>query len=301
MRFDLVDLRLFVNIVEAGSITAGAKASHLSPGSASVRLTEMEQSLGQQLLARHKRGVEPTAPGIALLEHSRTILFQVEQLQSDLSLFSAGQKLQLKVLCNTSSVSEFLPPLLSSFLLANPDVSIDLEERPSTEIVRLVATGSWHLGIISSAVTAHSLQTIPFRPDPLVAIAMRGHPLSAHATDGAITFADCMDYDFVGLSGDSALHQYLSNQAARVGRHLRFKVRLRSLEGVCQMVAGGVGIAIVPQRTALRHADSGALDILDLRESWANRTLQICLRDMDDLPHQARALVEHLTIRDSAA
>lgn len=294
MRFDLVDLRLFVNIVEARSVTAGAKASHLSPGSASVRLTDMEDSLGQKLLVRHKRGVEPTAAGIALLEHARTILFQVEQLQSDLSLFSAGQVLQLKVLCNTSSVSEFLPPLLSSFLLAHPHVSIDLEERPSTEIVRLVATGSWHLGIISNAVVAHGLQTIPFRDDPLVAIATRGHPLCGSAKDREMTFADCIDYDFVGLNGDSALHQYLSNQAARLGRHLRLKVRLRSLEGVCEMVANGVGVSIVPRKTALRHAETSALEIFDLSETWANRTLQLCFRDIDALPPSARALVAHL-------
>lgn len=294
MRFDLVDLRLFVNIVEAGSVTSGAKASHLSPGSASVRLTDMEESLGQKLLLRQKRGVEPTAAGIALLEHARTILFQVEQLQSDLSLFSAGQILQLKVLCNTSSVSEFLPPLLSAFLLAHPNVSIDLEERPSTEIAKLVATGSWHLGIISNAVTAHGLQTIPFRDDPLVAIAARGHALRDYAKAGDLTFADCIDYDFVGLTGDSALHQHLSSQAARLGRHLRLKVRLRSLEGVCEMVANGVGVSIVPRKTALRHAETSPLEIFDLREAWANRSLQLCFRDIDALSPAARALVAHL-------
>lgn len=294
MRFDLVDLRLFVNIVEAGSITAGAKASHLSAGSASARLTEMEDSLGQKLLVRSKGGVSPAPAGIALLEHARTILFQVEQLQADLSIYSAGHKVTIKVLCNTSSASEFLPPLLSQFLLKNPNVSIDLEERPSVEIVRLVSSGSWHVGIISNAVASQSLQTVPFRPDPLVAIAMRGHPLSRLVQDGKLGFVECLDYDFVGLSGDSALHQHIAGHAARAGRHLRLKVRLRSLDGVCQMVANGVGISIVPRRTAMRNMNAAPVDIFDLQDEWADRALLLCFRSMEELPPAACALVDQL-------
>jgi len=294
MRFDLVDLRLFVNIVDAGSITAGAKASHLSTGSASARVAEMEDSLGQKLLVRSKDGVRPTPPGIALLEHARTILFQVEQLQSDMSAFSDGREVQIKVLCNTSSASEFLPPLLSRFLLQHPNVSIDLEERPSMDIVRLVSSGSWHVGIISSAVPSPSLQTVPFRPDPLVAIARRGHPLTTRAEDGKIGFIDCLDYDFVGLSGDTALQQHIASHAARAGRHLKLKVRLRSLEGVCQMVANGVGISIVPRQAAERYMDVAPVEIVPLADEWADRMLLVCFRNSEDLPGAAKKLVEYL-------
>ena len=294
MRFDLVDLRLFVNIIDAGSITAGARASHLSAGSASARLTEMEESLGQRLLVRSKGGVHPTPPGIALLEHARTIVFQVEQLQSDMSAFSDGREVQIKVLCNTSSASEFLPPLLSRFLLQHPNVSIDLEERPSMDIVRLVSAGSWHVGIISNAVPSPSLQTVPFRPDPLVAITRRGHPLSARMEDGKTNFVNCLEYDFVGLSGDSALQQHIASHAARAARHLKFKVRLRSLEGVCQMVANGVGISIVPRRAAERYMDGAPVEIIPLMDEWADRMLLLCFRNSEDLPVSAKKLVEYL-------
>lgn len=295
MRFDLVDLRLFVNIVEAGSITAGARASHLSAGSGSARLSEMEESLGQKLLIRGKAGVEPTPPGLALLGHARVILGQVEQLQSDLSAYAAGHKVQLKILCNTSSASESLPPLLSQFLVQHPNVSIDLEEHPSVDIVRLVSSGSWHIGVISDAVAPQALHTLPFQPDLLVAITPCGHPLAANAQGKQISFADCLEYDFVGLTGESALYQHLATHAAQAGRRLKLKARIRDLDGVCRMVANGVGISVVPHRTALRNMETTPVDIAALMDEWAARTLRLCFRRLDELPPQGRALVEFLS------
>ncbi len=59
MRFDLIDLRLFLHTIEAGSITHGAKRSNIALASASARLRGMEEALGVALLERSRRGVQP--------------------------------------------------------------------------------------------------------------------------------------------------------------------------------------------------------------------------------------------------
>ena len=66
MHFDLIDLTLFRHTLECGNITAGARRSHLSLPAASARIRAMEASLGTQLLARNRRGVQPTPAGQAL-------------------------------------------------------------------------------------------------------------------------------------------------------------------------------------------------------------------------------------------
>ena len=85
MKFDLTDLQLFLNIVDAGSITAGAERSHLALASASERLRKMEQSLGIALLVRLPRGTEVTAAGAALAHHARLMWawFQMRSIQKD--------------------------------------------------------------------------------------------------------------------------------------------------------------------------------------------------------------------------
>jgi len=85
MHFDFIDLRLFLNVLEAGNITAGATRSHLSLASASARIRAMEASLDSPLLERWRRGVTPTPAGKALAQHARLIMRQVERMQEDLA------------------------------------------------------------------------------------------------------------------------------------------------------------------------------------------------------------------------
>jgi len=65
LHLDLVDLRLFLHVVEAGSITGGAARSHLALPSASARIRGMERRAGLALLERGRRGVSPTPAGRA--------------------------------------------------------------------------------------------------------------------------------------------------------------------------------------------------------------------------------------------
>ena len=68
MHLDLADLRLFVHVLDAGSITAGAARAHLSLAAASERLRQMEDDAGMRLLDRHARGVHATAAGESLAD-----------------------------------------------------------------------------------------------------------------------------------------------------------------------------------------------------------------------------------------
>jgi len=70
MHFDLIDLRLFVNISEQNSLTGGAERSHMSLPAASARIKNLEDSFGTRLLHRTGQGVTLTPPGQALLHHA---------------------------------------------------------------------------------------------------------------------------------------------------------------------------------------------------------------------------------------
>ncbi|OBV38963.1 LysR substrate-binding domain-containing protein [Janthinobacterium psychrotolerans] len=295
MRFDLVDLQLFVHVVEEGSLTAGAARSHLALASASARVRGMEQALGMALLLRGRRGVTVTPAGQTLLHHARLVLLQMDKLRGDLGEFARGLQGQLRLLCNTSALSEFLPEALATFLERHPNLTIDLEERLSYDIVKGVSEGQADIGIVSDSVDLRGLQTFLFRPDRLVAIvAADGVRQRAIGEADAIDFASLLESDFIGLADDSALQQYLGLQAARLGRPLKVRVRLRSFDAVCRMVASGAGVAVVPQSAARRCQQTMALRCLALLDPWSVRNLTICVRQFGELPLYARQLVEHL-------
>jgi DNA-binding transcriptional LysR family regulator len=283
MRFDLVDLDLFRHVVEAGSITRGAERAHLALGAASTRIRHMEEALGAALLVRERQGVTPTPAGRALIQHARAILQQAARLREDLGAYAGGVAGQIRMLSNTNALTEFLPEALSSFLATHPQVSVDLEERLSDEIVGLIAEGVGDIGIVAGTVDPSTLETYPFRRDRFVLVVARDHPLAARRKIG-----------FVELDRASALQRFLADKAARVGRPLRLRVQLRSFDAVCRLVERNVGIGIVPETTARRVATMMAIVPVALTDAWAPRDLTICMRSLKELPPYARDLVAHL-------
>jgi DNA-binding transcriptional LysR family regulator len=251
----------------------------------------MEKSLGAPLLVRGRQGVVPTPAGRTLLQHAREMLAQAERLREDLGAFAGGLAGQIRILSNTNALTEFLPEALSAFLAGHPQVSIDLEERLSDEIVGLIAEGAGDIGIVAGTVDTGRLQTFPFRSDRFVLVVPAAHPLAA---SGETAFAEVLEHDFVGLDRASALQRFLADKAGRIGRPLRLRVQLRSFDAVCRMVEAGVGLGIVPESTARRAARTMAIAIVGLKDPWALRELTICVRDLADLAPSARQLVEHL-------
>jgi DNA-binding transcriptional LysR family regulator len=297
MRFDLTDLRLFLHVAEAGSITAGAERSALALASASARIRGMEAAAGTALLQRGRRGAAPTPAGEAVLHHARLVLQQIERMRGELGDYARGLKGHVRILGNTAAVTEFLPEPLAEWLAAHPRIDIDLEERPSHAIVEAVAAGLADLGIVAdmagggAADGGGGLERIPFRIDRLVLAVPRGHPLAARRR---IAFAEVLGEDFVGLSPGSALQDHLARHAARAGRPLTLRVRLGGFDAVCRMVEQGVGLAVVPETAARRCRRSMAIRSVPLSDPWALRRLSICVRSLDALPAHAKRLVEHL-------
>jgi len=297
MRFDLTDLRLFLHIADSGSITAGARLAHLALPSASERIRGMEAMLDVPLLQRGRRGVQTTDAGRALLHHARLITRQVDAMQADLAEFAGGLKGRLRLLCNTSAMTEFLPDALAGFVAAHPQLTIDLEERLSREIVQAVVDELADIGIVSDAADHAALQTFPFRDDPLVLAMAPDHPLARQLKGRrSIVFADALAHDFIGLAGDSALQQHLAEQAARLGLHLHCRIRLRSFEAVARLAASGAGLAILPEAAAVRSREAAPLRLVRLSDPWAARKLLICVRDYASLPAYARELVDTLRL-----
>ena len=90
MRFDLVDLRLFLLVVEAANITHGAMRAGMALASANERIRLMEESLGAPLLERHRRGVRATPAGAALVHHAQLVTQQLERMRGELSEYADG-------------------------------------------------------------------------------------------------------------------------------------------------------------------------------------------------------------------
>lgn len=288
MRFDLTDMRLFLTVVECGSLTQGARMMHLALASVSERIAGMEAALGAPLLERNRRGVRATAAGEALVRHARSILDQVEQMRGELRSYATGLKGRIRLLSNTAAMVAFLPPQLCQFLAVHRDLSIDLEERPSADIVEALADRCADLGIVADITDLGSLQTHLIASDQLVVAASQSHRLARQSN---VAFTDILGEPIVGMA-DTALETHLAERASRLGRQLDYRIQLRNTEHVAMHVEAGIGISILSD--ALARTLRRDLAILPLSEAWAKRRLYLCARDFSALTPHADLLAQQL-------
>jgi DNA-binding transcriptional LysR family regulator len=291
VRFDLVDLQLFIAVADGRSITAGALRAHLALASASARIKGLEAALGVELLKRGRRGIELTAAGESLLDHARIVIHDVEAMRGDLAAYASGVRASVHLLANTSGLSEHLPKALAAFLREHPESSVDVEERESTDIAAAISSGAADLGFAAELALPDNMDRFLFSEDRLTLVCPRRGDLAARR---ALDFAELAGRDFVGLTNATALQIHIAKHAARLGMRLRLRARLRDFDAICQMVAADVGIAVVPEAAARRCAASMPIAMVRIRDPFANRRLAICARSFKNLPRPAKQLVEHL-------
>lgn len=267
------DLHLFAMVMARGTITAAAEAVNLSLAAASARLKALEDATGTRLLERSKAGVAPTDAGRALARHASRVLAELESLHVEMASFGHGLRGTVRLLCNTAAMSEALPQRLGRFLTGNPDLDVDVQELPSDATLDALRRGTADIGIVADHVDTSGLVVQPWLDDRLVALLPRRWPVGARRS---MAFGELLEHPLVGLPRDSGLSRFLAAQASRSGRVPRHRVRLGSFDAVAQMVAAGVGAAVMPQSAAARYRDED-VRVVNLSDAWARRKLLICM------------------------
>ena len=290
-RLDLVSLSLFSLVARSGSISKGAELALLAVGAASKRITDLEAAVGAVLLERHSRGVTLTVAGQALQRHAQRILSDVDQLAADLSDYASGLVGVVRLWANTSAVTQFLPHDIATFAEANPGIRIELEEEDSNAIVLAVLDGRADFGIFADRTPTLGLQAMNYREDRLVLVVPRGHALARRRS---VRFEEAVEYDFVSLSKGTSLARRLEAETESLGRRLKMRIQVRSFDAMCQMVAAGMGVAILPGEAIQPHVRSMNLRQIALEDDWARRRLLIGLRDAGAVPRHVRLLIDHL-------
>ena len=304
MYFDLTDMRLMLNIAEVKSLTKAAERTFLSLPAASHRIKNLENSIGTELLYRSSQGVTLTPAGEVFVEHAKLVSQQLQYLRGDMKEYAEGIRGRIRVYANTTAMSEFMPAILGRYLALQPDVSIELRERLSIQIVQAITEGHADIGIVAglddAVMKSSNLEYLPYRVNKLSFVAHPSHPL---AQKGPIDFSETLDESYVCLSEWSAIHGFLLKAASSFGRTRRYRVEVSSFEAVCRMVEAKVGVSVIPETAIDRYAQVMNITKVDLNDAWANRQLQVCIRPNEKLPSFAQPLLDLLLedVEQSAA
>ncbi|MGE4242098.1 LysR family transcriptional regulator [Ramlibacter sp.] len=290
MRLNLYSLQLFVAVVEAGSIAAAAEREFIAASALSKRIAELERVLGTPLLLRQARGVEPSAAGRVLVKGARTLLHQAVDLEVKVRDFATGESGHVRIAANLSSITQFLATDLRAFTQAHPRIQIDLEERISSIVTRMVLDNVADIGVFTFSEDEPQLDVHPYREDEVVMVMHKSHPL-AHR--GQVSFIDTLEYEHIGMQRDSAMATVMQRVAIAAGVEHRMRFFVHSYDALISMVRQRLGIGLLPLGAVPLYEQS-ELATVRLSDSWARRRIKIGVRRAETLSAAGRMLLDHL-------
>jgi DNA-binding transcriptional LysR family regulator len=291
-RFDLISLNLFLAVAEEQSLTRAARREHMVLSAVSKRIADLEAAAGTLLVERHARGVTLTAAGKSLAHHARQVMLTLHRMDGELGEHERGIRGRVRLHAIASALLEFLPEDLHRFLKANPGIRIDLQEQTGQDIVEALVEGAADVGVIAEHTPAPGLTCIPYRTDRLVLVVPRGHPFERRRS---VRLRDALSFDFVAPHIASSINAVVMRAAAEAGRAIKLRVQVRSFDVMCRMIQAGLGVGVLPERAIQAQIKANEVRCVPLKERWASRELQICVREAVRLPVVADRLVAHLS------
>jgi DNA-binding transcriptional LysR family regulator len=297
-RIDLTTLRLFIAVCEEQNLTRAANREGIAASAVSKRMNDFELAFGVTLFKRLSKGMALTPAGEALLHHARVTLLNVEKIAVELTEYSQGVRGHVRMLANLSAIVQFLPEDLSRFFGVHELLRIDLQERPSGQVVRGIEEGAAEIGICSGEADARSLKTFHYRTDHLVVVVRPDHPLAAAET---IQFADTLDFDHIGLHAASSIYLRSQYAASQADKSMRLRINVPGFDAVCRMVQANMGVGLIPDRAFEVIGAGMGLRSISLRDDWATRQLKIVVRDAAQLSSTGRLVLDHLRAAERGA
>ena len=288
---DLRQLEYFTAIVKEGSLTGAAKRCRVAQPSLSQQLRALEDELGETLVHRKPRGVEPTAAGRILLEHAERVLDEARLLRERFARRRESQEGCVIFGMIPTIAPYLLPRLLGPFREAFPKIDVQVREARTSGLIQQVVDGSIEFAILSDVTPQDqkkwSLHVRELFREPLLLAVPHSHPLASASRAPKPE----------ELEPETLIHlrdgHCLTDRTLKICRLTRLDPRLEcdQLETALAMVAAGLGIAVVPD-LAIRSRPLPGLVLRRFQDPAPERTISLMRRRAIPLSKGAEALVD---------
>ncbi|EHM01299.1 LysR substrate binding domain protein [Acetobacteraceae bacterium AT-5844] len=293
MAIDLDQLRAFVAVAEAQSLTRATDTLHLSLPAVSRRLSALEEELGVALLARSTRRVALTQTGREFLPRARRLLDELEESLLGIRETAARRRGLVTIACIPTAAYYFLPETLADFARRFPNVRVRVMDLSADGVVDAVATGGAEFGIGMEGAVHPEVEFRPLRRDPFVLACRRDHPL---AKKRGLKWADLHNETLVGVSRRSGNRLILDRALLPRGIQPNWRYEAEHLSTSLGLVEAGLGVAVVP-RLALPREAHPVLVARPLADPKIERATGVMLRRGAVPGPAARALLDLLKRR----
>jgi len=253
-------LQLFLAVADHLSITAAARACHVTQPTVSMQLRELSEAVGLPLYEQVGKRLFLTAAGEALVDTARAMVDEWAAFGQRIDAMKGLTRGRLRVAV-VSTAKYFVPRLLGSFCASHPDIDVALEILNRDGVVARLRENRDDLYIMSMPPEHIDVERHAFLANPLVVIAPERHRLARRA---AIRLDELAEERFILRERGSGTRLACTAHFAEQGFDPRVRLELGSNEAIKQAVAGGLGLAVISRHALAAHLADDQLAILDV-------------------------------------
>lgn len=282
---DFKQLRSFVAVADCGSFTQAAAQLYTSQPTISAHIRQLEEELQQRLFLRTTKSLSITPHGRELYDYAVQVLSLQDRL---LAGWRQGEHV-VSLGVSTIPSAYLLPDLLARFSVLHPDISFDIHQSDSSGVLRALRTGRFDLGLTGMTAPDEDLVFTPFYQDAMVLIAPNTPEFSAAKAQNMPLAALLQSHPLLlrenGSGSQRSADDFLRAAGLKTDA-LHVAARLNDQESIKNLVAAGLGLAIVSAVSVARERDRGDLLVFPLAN--AARTFYVVTRRHDFLSPAAR-------------
>ena len=251
-------LRLFLDVLESGSFSTVARQQALTPSAIARRIDALERSLGCQLFNRSTHAVRPTSAALAFAERARRIVQELQLARAEVAARDGAPQGLIRIDAPTPFGRRHLAPVLADFLVAYPNVDVQLRLIDSFVDLHGEHLGEVDLVLRIGPLADTRLVATPLAPMVRIACASPAY-LERHGTPlrpSELAGHDGLDWDVLA---PPYAWRFSESGKPVLCRPARLRMRANNAEALLSGVLAGLGIAHLPTWLISDHLLRGEL------------------------------------------
>jgi len=238
---NLLKYKIFIKVVEVGSLTKAGEMLNLSQSAISHAISGLEDELGLNLLIRNRSGIKLTDNGERLIHHFKKIIQLNDELYQEVALIKGLEIGTVRIGTFTSVSIQWLPRILKEYHKRFPLIETKILDGNYSEIENWIVGGAVDIGFVNLP-TLEGLEAIQLRKDRMLCIMPSNHPLGEQST---IRLEQIIDLPFImPVSGcDADVRRIFSQHKLSP----KIKYELEDDHAIMSMVQNALGISILPE------------------------------------------------------
>ena len=253
---ELHQLQGFFEVAREGSFTRAADKLYLTQPAISLQLKGLEEELGETLFERRRRNARLTPAGEILFRRAKAVFDELAAARAEIEGLRQVLRGRLVIGTSDTNCSYVLPPVLRCFRDSYPEVEIDIRNKMSSEVGRMVLGDEVDLGLATLPVRHRSLvnEVLFARRDVLIC-----RPDHELAGKRSTTLKRVAAQPLLGLEQGSTTRKLMDEMFQRAGLDVEVAMNLGSIEVLKRFVEIGLGLALVPEVAVAAETAEGRL------------------------------------------